>query len=143
MVERFARARERRADIRSLIGAFRENVDAIVSDGIAYYQMPGASPQAMTLAALIKARLQSLNDQILAMREVGLPINVDQQLKSFRRAVTGGEFETFNRAAEPTNSHVYAAITSAGSTLANAVQLELFRFLGGKGKARKAAAGSA
>lgn len=129
IVERFARARERRADLRALTNSFRDTIDDILSDASAYYQMAGTAPEAGALAISIKSKLSLLPEQLAVLADAGLPIEVGDQMKQFRQAITGGEFESAGRKPSQAGSQIFVAMAASGQHLNRAVQLSLYRDL--------------
>lgn len=128
-VERFARARERRADIRTLITAFEAAVEDIVQSACTYYALAGSDARAIAIGTAIKAKLSRLHKHLEVLSTSGLKVDANDQLKVFRQTVTGGEFESFNRIAQPEGSHLYMKVANAGQDLSGTVKIELFRRL--------------
>ncbi len=136
IVERFARARERRADLRALTNSFGDAIDGVLSDATKYYQTEGVSAEAVALAMSIKSKLSLISEQITVLRDAGLNIEVSDQLKQFRQAVTGGEFESATRGALQGNQQIFVSMAAAGQNLDRAVQLAFYRDLVSPRKSR-------
>ena len=129
IVERFAREREKRADLRALTTSFREAIDDILVDAAKYYSISGNAPEALSLASSIKSKLALLSEQMTVLTEANLLPTGNDYMKSFRKAVTGGDFESATRVASSSGSEVFVVAASAGATLHRAVQLSLYREL--------------
>lgn len=129
IVERFARARERRADLRALTNSFRDTIDDILADATKYYQTEEDTAEAASLAMSVKSKLALLPQQLTVLTSAGLPMNVGDQLKHFRQAVTGGDFESADRLPSPAKAQIFVAMVAAGQNLNRAVQLSLYRDL--------------
>lgn len=129
IVERFARARERRADLRALTNSFRDTIDDILSDATKYYQIAGGTPEAGALAISVKSKLALLPEQLAVLSDAGLPMEVGDQLKQFRQAITGGEFESAGRLPSEAGSQIFVNMAASGQHLNRAVQLSLYRDL--------------
>ena len=129
VLERFARERERRGDLREAVKIFREVVDEVTVAAASFYQLPGDSPAAITVARTIRAKIGVLPDYLDTIRGAGMVLTTDDALRMFRQAVTGGEFDSFTRRPQPAGAPSGDSIVMAGQHLSRAVQTELFRFL--------------
>lgn len=129
IVERFARRRELRTDHRELVKGFLTEVAAITSEAIEFYQIKGSDPQAVRLAHGLRAKIRGLGLQIDVMNSAGLQVSVANELKEFRRAVTGGSFDSAKRAASNADDPVFPSITNAGQELSSAVATKFYASL--------------
>lgn len=129
IVERFARERERRADLRALTLSFRDTIDDVLADATKYYQIAGSAPESGALAISIKSKLALLPEQLSVLADASLFIEVGDQMKQFRQAVTGGQFESTLRAPSSAGSEIFVSMAASGQHLNRAVQLSLYREL--------------
>ena len=129
VVERFARRRETRNDLRTAVSSFSDAVEEVNVAAVTFYKLAGNSPQAMSLAATIRSKIGSLADHIAILRDAGLKLDADELLKRFRQAVTGGDFESLARQSLPDGSQAFVKIAQDAQALTRIVQLEMFRFL--------------
>lgn len=126
IVERFARARERRSDMRAMSDSFRSAVTEIVAGAVQFYQLEGSSAQARALAATTRAKFGALPALMDAMRNGGMLLKADDELRLFRQAVTGDTFDSLVRAPSPPDAAIYVSIAAAGELLSRAVQLSVY-----------------
>jgi len=129
VVEHYARKRERRTDLRESLKILEATVDDIVEVATKFYQITGKNPDAPTLATLIKSKIQSLNPLILLISDSGVTVDATEELKLFRQAVTGGNFESASRGASPAKSAKYVKMEAAGQNLVQAIRLATFKTL--------------
>ena len=129
VVERFARRRETRNDLRTAVSSFADAVQEVSDAAVAFYKLAGNAPQAMSLAATIRSKISSLADHIAILRNAGLELDADELLKRFRQTVTGGDFESLSRQSLPNGSQGFVKIAQDAQALTRVVQLEMFRFL--------------
>ena len=127
IVERFARMRERRADLRTLIQILDESIDRIVVLAADFYALDGQDKQSPVIADSIKAKLATLATHLNTIRQGGIELNTDMEMKIFRQSVTGGSFESAARPAIPLDSVKMATIRMTGEDLSLKVKAEFFR----------------
>ena len=127
IVERFARKRERRTDLRTLIQVLDDSIDRIVSLAGDFYAIDGSDKQAQVIANSIKAKLATLATHLNTIRQGGVELNTDMEMKVFRQAVTGDAFESAVRPAIPLDSVKMATIRMAGEDLSLKIKAEFFR----------------
>lgn len=138
VVERFARARERRADMRELSKIFSSAVDDVVATAHEFYLLSGRHQRASALATLIRAKLGALPRLLEAIRETGFDIEANDQLRHFRQSVTGGTFDQSDRIASVPDAAIFPEITAAGRSLAAEVQIALIRKMSGPSRRKQA-----
>jgi len=129
IVERFARRREGRTDLRVIATFFRESVDDIVEDAIAFYREPGGSPRARSLSVTIRSKVASLSDILSTLRAGGVAIEVNDELILFRQAVTGADFESLGRPALVSDDVRYINIAGAAQQLQRKADLSFYQSL--------------
>lgn len=127
IVERFARKRERRTDLRTLIQVLDDSIDRIVTLAGDFYALDGKDKQAPIIANSIKAKLATLATHLNTIRQGGVDLNTDLEMKTFRQAVTGDAFESAVRPPIPLDSVKMAAIRMTGEDLSLKVKAEFFR----------------
>lgn len=126
IVERFAKARERRAEQRELVKLFVAEVQAITALAMEFWELPGKEPKAQRLANAIRAQMQGLSSQLIVMKAAGLNGTHDAALKDFRMAVTGGDFDSKKRAAITGESSLPQEISTFAETLSADVRIGHF-----------------
>lgn len=129
VVERFARRREWRADLRASVSDFAKAVDEVVTSAVSFYQLPGNDTHAQSLAVSIRIKVGALSSQILLLKDAGLDFDTDELLKRFRQSVTGGSFDELARQALPKDSASFVRLTADGQSLAREVQQASMRHL--------------
>jgi hypothetical protein len=129
VIERFARERERRADLREMVKGFGTSVDDIVQTAAEFYGLSGSEPRALLLASAIRAKISGLQRIVAAINEAGLSLEVNDQIRLFRQSVTGGDFDSLARAPRQTGSMIDHSIRASGQDLSREVQLSLYRAL--------------
>lgn len=129
VAERYARQKERRADLREAVSAFGTAVTEIVDAASIFYRLPGNDQHAMTLAASIRSQIAVLAEHAEALTDAGLNLSTADVLKRFRQAVTGGEFDSMSRQVVADPGRISAVIALAGQALARNVQASLFNYL--------------
>lgn len=127
IVERFARVRERRADLRILLASFRDAVDSVEADVVRFYRLHGASPAGRTLAASIKTKIATLAEILEVMRMGRIDVEGSDELRLFRQAVTGGDFDSWQREPLPEDSPNFVAFSKAAQQLQRRVDLSFYR----------------
>lgn len=127
VVERFARARERRADLRSLISILDDSIERIVEQAVDFYSVPGDDKTAQVIANSLKAKLAALSTHLNTIRHCGINLNTDLEMKAFRQAVTGGAFESAIRPVIPTDCLKFRKISMTAEDLSLKVKAEFFR----------------
>jgi hypothetical protein len=132
IVERFARLRERRSDLRTLIQILDDSIDRIVDLAASFYALDGSAQEASVIATSLKAKLATLATHLNTIRQGGVTLNTDLEMKAFRQSVTGGAFESVMRPAIDLNSVKLATIRMAGEDLSLKIKAEFFRSITGK-----------
>jgi hypothetical protein len=127
IVERFARKRERRTDLRTLIQVLDDSIDRIVTLAGDFYALDGKDKQAPIIANSIKAKLATLATHLNTIRQGGVDLNTDLEMRTFRQAVTGDAFESAIRPPIPLDSVKMATIRMTGEDLILKVKAEFFR----------------
>jgi hypothetical protein len=131
IVERFARRRERRTDLRTLIQVLDDSIDRIVNLAADFYALDGKDKQAPIIANSIKAKIATLATHLNTIRKGGVELNTDLEMRTFRQAVTGGAFESAERPPISSDSITMATIRMAGEDLSLKVKAEFFRSITG------------
>ncbi len=129
IVERFARAREKRSDLRVLLEVFGDSVSRVVSDACEFYVLDGSDAKARALGTGLKAKLQALFEHMETMRAGGMNLVTDDELKKLRQEVTGGAFESLIRPPIPANSAKIHDISVVAEDLKLKVEAEFYRKL--------------
>ncbi len=127
IVERFARQRERRSDLRALIEVLDDSIDRIVQLSFEFYSLDGKEEQAAIFASSIKAKIATLATHLNTIRQGGIELNTDSEMKAFRKAVTGGAFESLLRPSIDAKSVKMETIRMTGEDLSLKVKAEFFR----------------
>lgn len=126
IIERFARRRERRQEIRDLIKQVRETVDDILEDSIEFFSLDGGDPQAQRLSVSIKAKLALIAKLISVIAQAGLNVKASPNIIRFRRAVTAEPFDSAARLASEANAHRLALIAAEGHDLVATIEARFF-----------------
>lgn len=126
IVERFARSREVRAELREMMKSFGALVEGISNSAVEFYGLPGSSPQARTLANRIRADIASIAPVMAALNDAGLTFDAKDLVRLFRQAVTGGQFDSINRPAAVASDPIFTAIVFAAKSLTRKVQLAYY-----------------
>lgn len=129
LVERFARKREKRADLRELSKAFAGSVDDIVLTASGFYRLNGADPRSFALAASLRAKLSDLPKILNTFADAGMQFDATSQMKRFRQAVTGNDFDSLARTATEPNGQIYNVIAGAAQDLVRQVNFSIFNKL--------------
>lgn len=129
VVEKFARRRERRTDLRGAVSDFAKAVDEVVAASTTFYQLAGNDPQAQSLAATIRIKVGSLSSHLILLRESGLNLETDELLKRFRQSVTGGAFDEVSRQPLAKDSPTFARLAADGQSLSREVQQAMLAYL--------------
>ena len=129
VVEKHARRREQRADLRSAVLSLADAVSEIRAASLAFYGLPGNDPQSNSLAATIKSKIGSLSDQLLLLKTAGLEIDADELLKRFRQSVTGGDFDSQARQPLPKDSTAFVRMSADAESLTREVHIAMLRVL--------------
>lgn len=129
MVERFARRRESRTDLRTAVTSFTKAVDEIRVASVTLYGLSGSDPQAGSLAATIRAKISALSNHLATLETAGLTNDHSDLLKIFRQSVTGDNFDSLSRQSLPAGSPLYAEIAGNGEALARAIEIEMLAHL--------------
>ncbi|MEL7707446.1 hypothetical protein AAG593_04885 [Citromicrobium bathyomarinum] len=131
VVEKFARARERRSDLRALIKILDDSIERIVEQSLDFYSIAGNDPRAPLIANSLKAKLATLATHLNTIRTGGIDIQTDFEMKAFRQAVTGGAFESSLRPVIAGDSVKFQTIVMAAEDLRLKVKAEFFRKIAG------------
>lgn len=102
------------------------SVAEVMKEAEAFYTLSGSNLQAMALATSLKVKLKTLFDLIDALERSGLRLDAEEELKRFRQAVTGGQFESSNRVAIAAGAPILQNISAAGSQLSRVARLAYF-----------------
>jgi len=129
LVERFARKREKRSDLRALARAFSASVDDIVITASELYRLNGADPRSFALAASLRAKLGDLPKVLKTFDDAGMKFDTTMQMKCFRQAVTGNDFDSLSRQASPPDGHIFNMIAAAAQDLTRQVSFSIFNKL--------------
>ena len=129
VVERFARRRELRGDLRSAVTSLSNAVDEIRAAAVTVYCLAGNDPQTLSLAATIRLKISALSEQLSILKEAGLDIDTDELLKRFRQSVTGGDFESQARQPLQADSPAFAKVSGDAQALAREVQTAMLKKL--------------
>jgi len=129
VVERFARRREVRSDLRDAAALFEATVDDVVELASKFYQTNGIDPLANSLAVSIKAKVQSLVPLLDILAGGGIQIDATDEMRLFRQAVTGGDFESAARTPRTAGAPMFLKMDAAGQNLTQVVRLGVFRSL--------------
>jgi hypothetical protein len=129
VVEKHARRREKRADLRSAVLSLSDAVSEVRKASLAFYGLHGNDPQATSLAATIRAKIASLSDQLAILKSAGLDIDTDELLKRFRQSVTGGDFESLDRQPRPESPIAFERISADAESLTREVHIAMLRVL--------------
>lgn len=89
--------RERRKEIRAAIDTIEDLVLDVEVAARKYYQLAGTDSDAKALALEIKSLTRRLAARMAALANFRSEFHSEQQLISFRAAVTGGDFESASR----------------------------------------------
>jgi len=142
VVEKYARQREKRSDLRSAVLSFADAVGEVREAAFVFYRLHGNDPQATRLAATIRSKVSSLSDQLAIMKAAGLEIESDELLKRFRQSVTGGEFDSSARQPLAENSSAFLKMNADAESLSREVHIAMLRVLLGEGEEAKASEAS-
>lgn len=126
VVERFARQRERRADLRELCKSFEIFVQEIVNSAEVYYQLNGASPQSSSIGSTLRAKIQDLSRLIEAMNNAGMDIVGENKIMQLRRAITDGDFDSLGRGAIDLSHPKIAMIRGRAEELKSLVRISFY-----------------
>jgi hypothetical protein len=129
VVERFARRREHRTDLRSAVASLSLAIEEVRDAAIVFYQLPGNDPQSLSLAATIRAKIASLSDQLDILKGASLSIDSDELLKRFRQSVTGGDFDSLIRQPLTPTSPTFVRMAADAQALNRTVQMAMFKLL--------------
>ncbi|WP_157094105.1 hypothetical protein [Sphingomonas mali] len=129
VVERYARRREIRSDLRDAADLFEDTVDDIVAMACKFYLLAGADPHSVSLATSIKSKIQALSPLIDVLSGGGIRVDARDAIRLFRQAVTGGSFESITRGALPESSPMFTKMEAAGQDLVQIVRLSVFQTL--------------
>jgi len=129
VVERFARRREARTDLRDAVNSFTKAVDEIRTTSVTVYGLSGSNPQARSLSATIRAKISALSDHLTTLESAGLSGDHTDLLKVFRQSVTGNDFESIKRKPLPANSPLYPEIAGNGEALARSIEVAMLSHL--------------
>jgi hypothetical protein len=129
IVERFARRREARSDLRVIAKSFREAVDNILEDATAFYRESGGSPRARSLSVTIRSKVASLSEILSALGAGGVTIDANDELILFRQAVTGSDFESLARLPLMAEDVRYISIAGAAQQLQRKADLSFYQSL--------------
>jgi hypothetical protein len=129
VVEKYARRREKRADLRSAVSSFAAAVAEVREAAFAFYCLPGNDPQATSLAATIRSKIGSLADQLAIMKSGGLEVDSDELLKRFRQSVTGGDFDSLARQPLSGSSTAFVKMGADAESLNREVHIAMLRVL--------------
>ena len=112
IVERFARRRETRSDLRAAVVNFASAVDEVTTAAVAFFVLSGVDHRASSLAASIKSKISMLSDYMHTLQDAGLRFEADDLLKQFRQSATGGDFESAARQPLASNSPALTKIAN-------------------------------
>lgn len=129
VVEKFARRREQRADLRSAVASLSGAIAEILDAANALYLLAGVDPQARSLAATIRVKIGALSDQLAILSQSGLVIDTDELLKRFRQSVTGGDFDSESRQPLAANSPAFVKMSGDGQALTREIQTAMLKKL--------------
>lgn len=96
VVSRQHDSRELRKEIRGIISLLSDRVDKCKASALLYYAEDD-DDKADSLAGSIKSDLSFVTSYLAVVRLAGLKINASRQFNRFKRAITGGYFETARR----------------------------------------------
>lgn len=129
IVERFARRREARSDLKSLMESFAGTLDGVLTDAVAFYSIAGATARARSLAAVIKSKIAFIPELLATIRNAGVALDAEAELIAFRKSITGGEFESLARAAFATDDGKFVEMAAATQQLRRRVELSCYQSL--------------
>lgn len=129
IVEKFARDRERRSDLRLLLSSVSESIGRIVSDASDFYCLDGRDPKALALSQGLKSKIQTLSEHLTTLRTGGMELDTDQELKALRQQVTGGSFDSLVRPACSPDAQKLHLIALSAEDLTLKIEAEFYRKL--------------
>lgn len=132
IVERYARAREVRSDLRLLSQSVVESIDRIAIESFEFYSLDGRDPKASALSLSIKSKIQTLSSHLTTLRTGGMRIETDSELVALRQEITGGAFESALRPPCEPDSTKMLQIRSVCENLKSKVESEFYRDLIGR-----------
>jgi hypothetical protein len=132
IVERYARGREVRGDLRLLSQSVVEAIDRIALESFEFYSLDAKDPKASALALSIKSKIQTLSSHLTTLRAGGMRIETDPELLALRKEITGGAFESALRPPFQPDSAKMLQIRSVCENLKSRVESEFYRDLIGR-----------
>jgi hypothetical protein len=127
VIEKFARRREHRNDIRELVKNFDAYLEDIVQTALTFYSLSGATPEAKTLGASLKFKISNLKIMVETLSLAGINIDASEQIIKLRRSTTGGEFESLARQPVAPTSPQLVQIAADAAELAGVVRVAFYR----------------
>jgi hypothetical protein len=129
LVERFARKREARNDLKALLDSFTSTLERILTDATAFYAEAGATPRARALASVIKSKVAFLAEILDAMRSAGVNVQADVERTALRKSITGGLFDSLARPGLAANDSKFVEMADATEQLRRRVELSFYNSL--------------
>lgn len=106
-----------RQEIATSVAEIKRLVSEIESDARMYYELSGADPNALRLAAVIKSNIHRLGTQAHVCSRQFPGCVLPTRVKQFRQAVTGGDFDGHLRTQKLPNDPVFDQISAAARNI--------------------------
>jgi hypothetical protein len=117
--------RERRKEDALLVDRIEQDVEKLRDLAIDYYTTTSDLPADQAKASQIKLELRSLGHRLRILRARNPDVyDLDSELIAFRKAISGGDFETMTRAARP-SAEVMPRVWAASDDFVTALNIAL------------------
>ncbi len=117
LVSRQNDRRERRKEVRELVGKAEQRVDMALGLATEFYALSGKDPRCAELAAKIRYNLGTLDPLRQRLDANGLKCEALSEIIALKQSLTGGEFESLGREKLPQNSHLLVDAAATGFAL--------------------------
>ena len=116
--------RERRKEVRELIGNVEQRIGEVLDLALEYYALDGSSAKCIGLASKINTKISSVSQLLARLKKAGFDHQSTKQFIAFKQALTGveAEFESAERKKQGSNGQVLNRSTSAGLSLLSLIE---------------------